>query len=103
MTALHKCLKELSMLPDSKLALECFFSDEGDLVKDLTRTMLEEVARPQLDCIGELAKKSLADAGISSEEVYGVELTGGGKSIPRVQQRPSALFPEAEPEADAAP
>lgn len=103
MTALHKSLKELSMLPDSKLAIECFFTDESDIVKDLTRSMLEEVARPQLSELDELAKKALADAGVAGVDVHSIELIGGGKSIPRVQQMLSDLFPEAEPDADVAP
>lgn len=96
MTALTKSLKELSMLPDTKLAIECFFSDEGDLVKDLSRSLLEEVAKPQLQSLEELISKSLADAGVSAAEVHSIELVGGGKSIPKIQQTLSAMFPEAD-------
>lgn len=103
MTALQKSLKELSMLPDTKLAIECFYSDEGDFVKDLTRAQLEEVARPQFDQIVELANKAAADAGISLTDVHTIELVGGGIRIPRIQQLLSELFPQADAEEEAAP
>lgn len=102
-TALHKSLKELSMLPDTRLAVECFFSDEGDYVKDLTRSLLLEVAGPQLQAVADLAKKTIADAGVSENEVDSVELIGGGKSIPAVQQMLSDFFPEINADAEAAP
>jgi cell division ATPase FtsA len=103
MTALQKSLKELSMLPDTKLAIECFYSDEGDLVKDLTRAQLEEIARPQFEQIVELVKKVIADAGVAIEDVHSIELVGGGIRIPKVQQVLSDLFPQAEPEEEEAP
>jgi tetratricopeptide (TPR) repeat protein len=103
MTALFKALKELSMLPDTKVAIECFFPDESDFVKDVTRAQLEEWARPQFEQIAELTNKALSDAGISAADVHSVELCGGGIRIPRVQQMMSELFPEAETADDAAP
>jgi tetratricopeptide (TPR) repeat protein len=65
--------------------------------------MLEEVARPQLQSIADLISKVIADAGVAAADVHSVELIGGGKSIPAVQQMLSDAFPEAEASEDATP
>merc|ERR1712066_636115 len=70
MTALYKALKELSMLPDTKVAIECFFPDESDFVKDITRSAFEEVARPQFDKLVGLVTDVLTKAGIPAADVH---------------------------------
>jgi len=102
MTALLKAIKELSMLPDTTVALECFYSDEGDLKVDISRAQFEDVVQPQLQELAQLVHKALSDAGVTAEEVHSAELVGGGMRIPRVQALLSQQFPDLVPvEAEA--
>eukprot|EP00928_Gymnodinium_smaydae_P087948 TRINITY_DN72119_c0_g1_i1.p1 TRINITY_DN72119_c0_g1~~TRINITY_DN72119_c0_g1_i1.p1 ORF type:complete len:752 (-),score=184.54 TRINITY_DN72119_c0_g1_i1:335-2590(-) len=100
MVAAQKALKDLSMLPDTTLALEVFFSDESDLKVDLSRAILEEVAQSQFKELVALVHRALEEAKIAADEVHSVELVGGGMRIPRVQQLLSECFPDA-PDAEA--
>eukprot|EP00931_Biecheleriopsis_adriatica_P004702 TRINITY_DN106332_c0_g1_i1.p1 TRINITY_DN106332_c0_g1~~TRINITY_DN106332_c0_g1_i1.p1 ORF type:complete len:781 (-),score=190.74 TRINITY_DN106332_c0_g1_i1:58-2313(-) len=102
LTALQKGLKELSMLPDTSVILEAFLSDEGDVKLDLSRDLLETLAKSVFDRLGALADKALADAGVARADVHSVELVGGGGRIPKVQKLLSDLFPDdSEGEAKA--
>jgi len=102
-TALNKGVKELSGIPETKVAIECFYSDEGDWVADISRTLLNEVVADQLQSVVDLGNKALADAGITAADVHSLELVGGGKSIPKVQQILSEQFPQTDAAADAIP
>mmetsp|Transcript_14462 Transcript_14462/g.31946 ORF Transcript_14462/g.31946 Transcript_14462/m.31946 type:complete len:644 (+) Transcript_14462:51-1982(+) len=102
MTALQKSMKELSMLKDTTLALECFFPDESDLKVDFSRALFEDVIKPDMDALVALVNKALDQAGIKAEDVHSVELVGGGMRIPKVQQLLSEMFPSpAEETAEA--
>eukprot|EP00746_Dinoflagellata_sp_MGD_P163256 gnl/MRDRNA2_/MRDRNA2_91200_c0_seq1.p1 gnl/MRDRNA2_/MRDRNA2_91200_c0~~gnl/MRDRNA2_/MRDRNA2_91200_c0_seq1.p1 ORF type:complete len:794 (-),score=206.69 gnl/MRDRNA2_/MRDRNA2_91200_c0_seq1:22-2301(-) len=96
MTALQKSLKDLSMLPDTQLVLECFGSDESDLKVDFSRSLMAELAKAQFEALDGLIKKSLEDAGLKSDDVHSVELVGGGIRIPKVQHMISEMFPSPE-------
>jgi cell division ATPase FtsA len=96
MAAIQKALKELSMLPDTTLALECFYADESDIKVDLSRALFEEVAQPHLKELVDLVRRALTDAGITETDVHSAELMGGGMRIPKVQQILSETFPDPE-------
>lgn len=98
MTALQKSMKELSMLKETTLALECFFSDEGDLKVELSRAQFEDVIKPSMDALVALVQRALTESGITAEAVHSVELVGGGMRIPRIQQLLSDIFPSTEGE-----
>eukprot|EP00445_Apocalathium_hangoei_P013992 CAMPEP_0203879394 /NCGR_PEP_ID=MMETSP0359-20131031/23879_1 /ASSEMBLY_ACC=CAM_ASM_000338 /TAXON_ID=268821 /ORGANISM="Scrippsiella Hangoei, Strain SHTV-5" /LENGTH=752 /DNA_ID=CAMNT_0050798817 /DNA_START=78 /DNA_END=2336 /DNA_ORIENTATION=- len=100
LTALQKSVKELSMLKDTTLGLECFFSDEGDLKVELNRGQFEEVIKPNMDALVALVQRALTEAGVTAEEVHSVELVGGGMRIPRVQTLLSEIFPSPKEEGD---
>lgn len=102
MVALQKGLKDLSMLPDTTVALECFFPDEGDLKVDLSRAMFEELAQPLLQELAATAGEALSKASVGADAVHSVELIGGGMRIPRVQQMLSELFPSKDSDQPAA-
>lgn len=96
MTAVQKSLKDLSMLPDTQLVLECFGSDESDLKVDFSRALMDELAKAQFEELAGLVKKCLEEAGLKAEEVHSVELVGGGIRIPKVQHMLSEMFPDPE-------
>jgi len=99
--ALQKGLKELSMLPDTTVALECFYPDESDLKVDLTRACLEELVQAQLQELKDIMAKALADAAVTADDVHSVELVGGGMRIPKVQQLISDAFPKESEDDDS--
>eukprot|EP00929_Paragymnodinium_shiwhaense_P023092 TRINITY_DN14543_c0_g1_i1.p1 TRINITY_DN14543_c0_g1~~TRINITY_DN14543_c0_g1_i1.p1 ORF type:complete len:796 (+),score=314.25 TRINITY_DN14543_c0_g1_i1:83-2389(+) len=101
MVALQKGLKELSMLPDTTVALECFYADESDLKVDLTRACLEDMVQVQLQELKDLMAKALTDSGVTADDVHSVELIGGGMRIPKVQQLISEAFPKAAEDDDS--
>jgi len=96
MTALQKSLKDLSMLPDTQLVLECFGSDESDLKVDFSRALMEQLASQQFEELEGLVKKAIEDAGLKAEEIHSAELVGGGIRIPKVQQMLSDMFPDPD-------
>mmetsp|Transcript_57229 Transcript_57229/g.125384 ORF Transcript_57229/g.125384 Transcript_57229/m.125384 type:complete len:740 (+) Transcript_57229:39-2258(+) len=82
-TALTKALKELSMLNDASVVLECFLPDDVDISLNFTRASLEESIAEILGELRTTLKEALTAAG--SLELHSVEIVGGGCRIPCVQ------------------
>mmetsp|Transcript_48774 Transcript_48774/g.115915 ORF Transcript_48774/g.115915 Transcript_48774/m.115915 type:complete len:700 (-) Transcript_48774:54-2153(-) len=94
-TALQKSLKDLSMLPDTTLHLECFFPDDDIDVKiDLSRDILAGLIAKELSEIEALIPKVLEKAGKTWEDISSVEVVGGGSRVVAVQQALSSGLPE---------
>eukprot|EP00971_Amphidinium_carterae_P038123 749365-Amphidinium_carterae.1 len=94
-TALQKSLKDLSMLPDTTLHLECFFPDDDIDVKiDLSRDILAGLVQKDLDCIAALIPSVLEKAGKAWDAIGSVEVVGGGSRVVAVQQALQAALPD---------
>ncbi|CAD7968307.1 unnamed protein product [Amoebophrya sp. A25] len=92
-TAMQKALKELSMLPEASVHLECFLEDEEDFKLDLRRSDLEEALATQLEqvrsCVAETLQvmetvKIAEESSSASSSSFVVEIVGGGVRIPCV-------------------
>jgi cell division ATPase FtsA len=94
-TALAKALKELSMLPQTDLNLECFFpADDIDVKLDLTRAILEDRIKPQLQELTALVSSVLKKAEKEWADIAVVEAVGGGARIPCVAETLRSVLPE---------
>ncbi len=93
--AMAKALKELSMLPDAKVALECWLDEDTDFVMELKRNDLENALSneggvlSQLEsCIQKTLKEFAGKSGDPESTGFcdSVEIVGGGVRIPCVAQ-----------------
>lgn len=89
-TAMQKSLKELSMLPEADVVLECWPTEDIDFKMNLQRNDLESKMEGPLGLI-EACVKSVCDEA-KSRQLEGasfdyVEIVGGGVRIPCVAER----------------
>ncbi|EER16117.1 heat shock protein 70, putative [Perkinsus marinus ATCC 50983] len=83
LAASEKALKQLSMLADTTLELECFTEDDGDVRLPLTRAKFEDAAKSITTAIQDMVARVVAAAGGSLGRA---ELVGGGSRIPCVRE-----------------
>ncbi|KAF4695988.1 hypothetical protein FOZ60_002709 [Perkinsus olseni] len=83
LAAAEKALKQLSMLADTTLELECFTEDDGDVRLALTRSKFEDAAKSITATIQDTVARVVSAAGGSLGRV---ELVGGGSRIPCVRE-----------------
>ena len=79
--ACQKTLKELSMLSDANIDVECFTPEGSDLHLHVTREKLASGAKSKLSRITDCVR-SCIEEGV---QVHRVEIIGGGSRVPCVQ------------------
>merc|ERR1712039_905429 len=84
--AMTRALKELSMLPDASVALECWLDDDVDFLMDLKRADLEAASEPLLVQIDQILSSVVAKT-TETATIDNYEIVGGGVRIPCVQAR----------------
>ncbi len=89
--AAERCKLELSRRPEAELA---FVSREDglDWRRRITRTQLEELARPLIERTLDACRRALKDAGLEVAEMDEVVLVGGVTRMPYVRRRVAEFF-----------
>ncbi|KAK7300084.1 hypothetical protein RJT34_10916 [Clitoria ternatea] len=89
--ACEKLKKVLSANLEAPLNIECLM-DEKDVQGFIKREEFENLASGLLERICVPCNKSLADAGLTVEEIHSVELVGSGSRIPAICRLLTSLF-----------
>ncbi|XP_057441185.1 heat shock 70 kDa protein 16-like [Lotus japonicus] len=89
--ACEKLKKVLSANLEAPLNIECLM-DEKDVNGFIKREEFENLASGLLERICIPCNKALADAGLTVEKIYSVELVGSGSRIPAITRLLSSLF-----------
>ena len=89
--ACEKLKKVLSANVEAPLNIECLM-DEKDVKGFIKREELENLASGLLERIRIPCNKALADAGLTVEKIYSVELVGSGSRIPAINRLLTSLF-----------
>ncbi|KAH7445992.1 hypothetical protein KP509_01G031600 [Ceratopteris richardii] len=81
--ACEKMKKVLSANPEAPLNIECQM-DEKDVKGFLKREDFEKLAQPILERVRVLCERALAEAKLSSDKLYAVEVVGSGSRVPAI-------------------
>ncbi|KAJ7963831.1 Heat shock 70 kDa protein [Quillaja saponaria] len=89
--ACEKLKKVLSANAEGPLNIECLM-DETDVKGFIKREEFEKLLSWLLERICIPCNKALADAGLTAEKIYSVELVGSGSRIPAITKLLTSLF-----------
>eukprot|EP00250_Pteridium_aquilinum_P018222 c23991_g2_i2 orf=284-2206(+) len=81
--ACEKMKKVLSANAEAPLNIECLM-DEKDVRGYMKRDDFEKLAQPMLERVKALCERALAEANISTDKIYAVEVVGSGSRVPAV-------------------
>ncbi|KAL9274251.1 Heat shock 70 kDa protein 14-like protein [Drosera capensis] len=81
--ACEKLKKVLSANPEAPLNIECLM-DEKDVRGFTKRDEFEQISIPILERVKKPLEKALAEAGVTVENIYAVEVVGSGSRVPAV-------------------
>ncbi|KZV47883.1 heat shock 70 kDa protein 15-like [Dorcoceras hygrometricum] len=79
----EKLKKILSANPEAPLNIECLM-DEKDVRGFIKREEFEQISIPILERVRKPLEKSLAEAGLSVEDIHSVEVVGSGSRVPAI-------------------
>ncbi|XP_073272792.1 heat shock 70 kDa protein 14 [Primulina huaijiensis] len=79
----EKLKKVLSANPEAPLNIECLM-DEKDVRGLIKREEFEEISIPILERVKKPLEKSLAEAGLTVENIHSVEVVGSGSRVPAI-------------------
>ncbi|KAL3631864.1 hypothetical protein CASFOL_024848 [Castilleja foliolosa] len=82
-TGCEKLKKILSANPESPLNIECLMDDK-DVRGFIKRDEFEEISIPILERVKKPLEKSLAEAGLTTEDIHSVEVVGSGSRVPAI-------------------
>lgn len=89
--ACEKSKKVLSSNPETPLSIECLMNDV-DVKAHLTRDLFEQLADPLLVRVLQPAQQAMAAAGLSVEDIAGVEIVGGSSRLPALCKALEGFF-----------
>jgi heat shock protein 4 len=89
--ACEKAKKVLSSNPETPLSIECLMNDV-DVKAHLTRELFEQLADPLLVRVLQPAQQAMATAGLSVEDIAGVEIVGGCSRLPALCKALEGFF-----------
>ncbi|KAL8139432.1 hypothetical protein V2J09_005453 [Rumex salicifolius] len=81
--ACEKLKKILSANPEAPLNIECLM-EEKDVRGHIKRDEFEQISMPILERVKRPLDKALAEAGLSVENIYAVEVVGSGSRVPAI-------------------
>ncbi|THU61063.1 hypothetical protein C4D60_Mb07t19340 [Musa balbisiana] len=81
--ACEKLKKVLSANPEAPLNIECLM-EEKDVRGFIKREEFEHISAPILERVKGPLEKALAEAGLSVENIYSVEVVGSGSRVPAI-------------------
>ncbi len=93
--AAEKAKHELSSTPESEINIPFITSDASGprhLVLKMSRSKLEDLARPYVDKSIEITKRALSASGFSVSDIAEVVLVGGQTRMPLIQAEVKKLF-----------
>ncbi|XP_075503683.1 heat shock 70 kDa protein 14-like [Primulina tabacum] len=79
----EKLKKVLSANPEAPLNIECLM-DEKDVRGLIKREEFEQISIPILERVKKPLEKSLAEAGLTVENIHSVEVVGSGSRVPAI-------------------
>ncbi|XP_073140139.1 heat shock 70 kDa protein 14-like isoform X1 [Henckelia pumila] len=79
----EKLKKVLSANPEAPLNIECLM-DEKDVRGFIKREVFEQISIPILERVKNPLEKSLAEAGLTVENIHSVEVVGSGSRVPAI-------------------
>ena len=88
----EKLKKVLSANAEAPLNVESIMNDI-DASSKLTRIEFEGLVADVLSRVQAPIQQALAEAGLTAEDIYGIELVGGSSRVPSIKERISELFP----------
>jgi len=91
LAACEKLKKVLSANASSKIAVESLMEDT-DISFSYTRDELEALVAPYLERLHAPMQQALSTSGVTLDQLYSVEITGGATRVPAVQQLISKFF-----------
>lgn len=89
--ACEKLKKVLSANPVAPLSIECLM-DEKDVKGLMKREDFEKLAQPILERVKVPCERALAEANISPDKIYAVEVVGSGSRVPAILKILSSVF-----------
>lgn len=89
--ACEKLKKVLSANPEAPLNIECLM-DEKDVRGHMKRDDFEKLSQPIFDRAMNLCERALAEANISTDMIYAVEIVGSGSRVPAILKILSTVF-----------
>ncbi|CAO2813315.1 unnamed protein product [Amaranthus hypochondriacus] len=81
--ACEKLKKVLSANPEAPLNIECLM-EEKDVRGFIKRDEFEQLSLPILERVKKPLEKALAEAGLTVEDIYAVEIVGSGSRVPAI-------------------
>eukprot|EP00002_Diphylleia_rotans_P014938 TRINITY_DN289_c1_g1_i2.p1 TRINITY_DN289_c1_g1~~TRINITY_DN289_c1_g1_i2.p1 ORF type:complete len:636 (-),score=148.09 TRINITY_DN289_c1_g1_i2:1470-3377(-) len=91
LAACEKLKKVLSANASSKIAVESLMEDT-DITFDYTRDEFEALVANYLEKLQPALEQALSSSGLTVDQLYSVEITGGSSRVPAVQQRIIKFF-----------
>ncbi|XP_068228279.1 97 kDa heat shock protein isoform X2 [Palaemon carinicauda] len=92
LTEVEKLKKQMSAnATDLPINIECFMDDK-DVTSKMNRATMEELAAPLLRRVESTLQMCLADSGLKSDDIYGIEIVGGSTRIPVIKQIIEKVF-----------
>jgi len=85
-TACEKLKKMLNTNPEAPINIDSLMNDI-DVRGSMKRGEFEDIIKPLLERTLEPVKQALADAGIPADQLFSVEITGGGLRLQALQNR----------------
>ncbi|CAA2982131.1 heat shock 70 kDa 15-like [Olea europaea subsp. europaea] len=89
--ACEKLKKVLSANPEAPLNIECLM-DEKDVRGFIKREEFEQISMPILERVKKPLEKALVEAGLTVENIHGVEVVGSGSRVPAIMKILSEFF-----------
>lgn len=89
--ACEKLKKVLSANPEAPLSIECLM-DEKDVKGFMKRDDFERLAQPILERVKGPCERALAEANISTDKIYAVEVVGSGSRVPAILRILAGVF-----------
>jgi len=71
--------------------IECFMEDK-DVTSNLDRATFEELAAPMLEAYGAVMLRCLQNSGLSTSDIYAVEIVGGASRVPAIKAMIEKVF-----------
>ena len=86
LTAMVNLKELLSQLPEGNVTVENVGPNETDVKLEGSRSLLVELCEAEAQALTSLVEKTLIDSGIQANQLYSVEVVGGGCRMPWVKK-----------------